>query len=280
MTKNILAPCKHSGSPPEDVVERVAELIASLHFEEQFLNSKGVSSEEYQLAMSAAIERLRGRQSASNFDRRGFLESLLAELLKRELIDELELPSYGRDTVYRLRSKGLGDVAIIQKGCPDGRHSSVAWSRPDWAEEAYLWWCCSSMTYEPFDHIRKGVNRLRSRFFSTAPDVIDGVIFHNELCGSAKRPCPKLSSAIEIDGQLVPPPCIFSMPSGGQDVDSWNWHGERTLKFPSILLGLFGIGADAAIAHTGQIGFRKKGTALSTKIIWNYGAGRSHTYRS
>jgi hypothetical protein len=53
--------------------------------------------------------------------------------------------------------------------------------------------------------VAKGVNRLRQRFFGDATDQLDGVIFHNELCGTPQRPCPKAERGIVISGKLVPP---------------------------------------------------------------------------
>ena len=274
------APCKHSGAAPADVVERVADLIVLLGGKKDFLASQGISPEEYESALHGAIEKLRGSRSASNADRRHFLVTLLKEMVTRGLIDDLQSPIYGKDTVYRLRVLGQRDIAIIQKGCPDGRHSSVAWSRPEWASEVYLWWCCSSMSNEPGVHVWKGVNRLRNRFLSDAPDAIDGVIFHNELCGTPSRPCPKSALAIEIAGQRVPPPCVFVMPSRDEDSTEWNWDGSRQLKFPSLLFQLFGIHPERSSGYTGHVGFRRRGTLVRTNVTWNYGPGRSNSHRS
>lgn len=280
MDLNKFAPCKHSGAAPEDVVERVADLIVSLGRKKDFLSSQGISQQEYESALHGALEKLRGSRSASNADRRQFLIAVLQQLLARGLINDLQSPAYGEDTVYRLRISRQRDIAIIQKGCPDGRHSSVAWSRPEWAFEAYLWWCCSSVSNEPGVHVWKGINRLRNRFFSDASDAIDGVIFHNELCGTPNRPCPKSALAVEIAGHFVPPPCLFVMPSRDEDSTEWNWEGTRKLEFPSLLFQLFGIHPERSGGHTGYVGFQRKGTMLRTNVTWNYGPGRSNSYRS
>jgi hypothetical protein len=280
MTTATAAPCRHSGSPPDTVVERVSALVASLASDEAYLASKGLSVDEYRRALPTAIERLRGSWAASNSDRRKFLITLFESMRERGLISKLEMPPYGDDTVYRLTIREFGDIAVIQKGCPDGAHSSVRWTAPKWAAETYLWWLCSSSAAEPGEHVAKGINRLRQRFFSEAPDALDGVIFHNELCGSPERPCPKASRSIAIGGLQIPPPCIYVMPEREAQCTEWNWDGLRQLHFPQVLLEMFGIDSAASAAYTGYIGFQKRGGSLRTTIASRFGPGRSTTFRS
>jgi hypothetical protein len=280
MTPAAAAPCRRAGAPPETVVERVAAIVAALASDESFLLSKGLTPDEYHRALPAAIERLRGSLAASNAGRRKFLVTVFEGMRERELISKLEMPRYGDDTVYRLTVEGLGDVAVIQKGCPDGAHSSVRWTAPEWATETYLWWLCSSTASEPGEHVAKGINRLRQRFFSEAPDTVDGVIFHNELCGSRERPCPKADRSITLDGLRTPPPCIFVMPERNSEDNEWNWDGRRQLTFPSLLLAMFGINDKVAPSYVGHVGFQKRGSSLRTTIASRFGSGRSTTFRS
>lgn len=280
MASEDIAPCRHPGAPPDAVVDRVSDVIATLASDAKFLASRGLTIQEYQHALPAAIEKLRGSQSASNADRRSFLVAFFNEMMAREKISGFEMPHYGDDTVYRLAVPGVGSVAIIQKGCPDGQHSSVNWSRPDWAAETYLWWLCSSMNYEPGVHIWKGVNRLRQRFFSDAPDSIDGIIFHNDLCGSPNRPCPKSNNAIVIEGRAVPPPCLYVMPERKDGTEEWNWRGQREVGFPRVLNALFGIQSDQSPAFTGHVGFQQHGADVRTTISCHFGPGRSTSHRS
>jgi hypothetical protein len=273
------APCRHAGAPPEAVVARVSSVIQELGSDAAFLASRGLTSAEYALALPAALESLRGSRSASTSGRRQFLRDIFQALLDQGLISGLAIPAYGDDTVYRLSIPGFGDVAVIQKGCPDGAHSSVRWSAPDWARETYLWWLCSSLVYEPGEHIAKGCNRLRQRFFSNATDSLDGVIFHNELCGSPDRPCPKASRAVSIAGTLVPPPCVYIMPEHAPDASQWNWNGGRLRAFPGVLLSLFGIDAAAEASYVGYVGFQRQHGTLRTTISSRFGPGRSTIFR-
>jgi hypothetical protein len=274
------APCRHVGAPPDSIIDKVRRVILSLGEDTSYLAGRGLSAEEYSAALPVAIEMLRGSQSASNTQRRRFLEGIFDAMRERRLISNVAVPVYGDDTVYRVTIPDFGDVAVIQKGCPDGAHSSVRWSAPEWARETYLWWLCSSLTAEPGAHLVKGVNRLRQRFFSSAPDTLDGVLFHNELCGTSHRPCPKLQNAVEIGGTLTPPPCIYVMPDREVHALEWNWNGEQRRRFPAILMSLFGISEKAAPNYVGYVGFQRKAGRLKTTIVSRFGPARSTSFRN
>ncbi|GAM50199.1 hypothetical protein NSK11_contig00144-0017 [Nocardia seriolae] len=278
------APCRHAGAPPSAVVSSVSRLITDLASEESLLGRYGLTAQEYREALPAAIEGIRGSMSASVGDRRHFLATIFEGMVESGHITALEKPTYGKDTVYRLTISGYGDIAVIQKGCPDGAHSSVRWTVPDWAKETYLWWLCDSMTYEPGEHVSKGVNRLRQRFFGDTPGTVDGVIFHNHLCGRGQRPCPKAANSAVFGGIKTPPPCIYVMPDREPhteaSADEWNWNGTQQRFFPTVLLGAFGIPAEKAPAFTGHIGFQRRAGALRTTITSRYGGIRVTTSRS
>jgi hypothetical protein len=279
------APCKHPGAPPDEVINLVVSAVKAIAADNAFLQRHGLTAQDFELALPAAIQRIRGSVAASNADRRTFLVALFRHMVAAGLAASFEIPEYGDDTIYRLRVSGIGDIAIIQKGCPDGAHSSVNWSTPDWADETYLWWLCDSLQYEPGEHVAKGVNRLRNRFFSPEyVDAVDGIIFHNATCGTAVRPCPKIARAITLDGKMVPPPCIWVMPERRNlqvpQPTEWNWNGERVRRFPALLLSTFGIDANEATLFTGHVGFLKGQRGTRTTIASRYGAGRSTNYRS
>jgi hypothetical protein len=200
------APCRHLGAPPEHLIVQVADLIQKqLSADDKYLASLGLTASEYRSALPAAIERVRGSWAASNENSRDFVEVLLSELVSQNIISDYEKPRYGSDTIYKVALRSGQKIAVIQKGCPDGSHSSTQWSRPSWAHETYLWWLCSSQRYHPGEHIWKGVGRLRQKV-SEGSDQLDGIIFYNELCGTGSRPCPKIDQAVEIEGKRYPPP--------------------------------------------------------------------------
>lgn len=273
-------PCKHRGAPPDQVIDLVARAVKALASDAAFLHRQGLTTEDFELALPAAIQRLRGSAAAGNSERRAFLTRLFQHMVSCGAIVSFDAPEYGDDTVYRLYVDGIGSVAVIQKGCPDGAHSSVAWSAPEWADETYLWWLCPSIQYEPGEHVAKGVNRLRNRFFSEEyDDTVDGVIFHNSTCGTPLRPCPKITRAIDLDGKKVPPPCVYVMPERGGG-PSWNWEGARSRRFPAVLLSAFEIDGSEAPLYTGFVGFLEGTRGTRTTISSRYGPGSSTTYRS
>jgi hypothetical protein len=261
-------------------VIKVLEILNTLGADRAFLTSKGLTPDEYRAALPLAIQKVRGSGSAQTADKRSFLRAIFDKMLEKGLISDVQDPEYGQDTVYRLTAPGFGDIAIIQKGCPDGAHSSLNWSAPEWAKETYLWWLCSSLSYEPGVHVAKGINRLRQRFFTKPLDVLDGVIFHNEMCGSSGRPCPKQGYAIEVGGQSVPPPCVFVMPRPADGVNEWNWNGRESRYFPKLLLSLFGIDQEQSPSFIGSVGFQKRGGNIRVSIGSASGPGLSTSYRS
>lgn len=275
------APCRHRGAPSEPLVEQVVGLLSSrLGRDRAYLEKHGLSPEEYAQALPAAVEKLRGRMAANNQRRRDFVEEVVNLLVETGVALHYQKPSYGDDTVYRLFLKSGSQVGLIQKGCPDGRHSSVAWSRPEWATELYLWWVCDSKTAEPGEHVWKGVTRVRGKVSASGEDQLDGLIFYNRMCGTADRPCPKMEHAVERNGLKLPPPCVYVFPhwDGGQT--GLNWRGEIKRAFPAQLLSAFGISGAQAPNFIGHVGFRLAGmTTTTTEITSRYGVAKASTAR-
>ena len=279
MGVELAAPCRHKRAAPEAVVAQVLRLIQTIDEDDAYLRSHGLSPEEFRLALPVAIEQMRGRSAASNKERRDFLALIFDHLVSSRAIDRYTVPDYGRDTVYRLSIPDIGDVAVVQKGCPDGKHSSVAWSVPDWAVETYLWWLCPSLKNEPGWHVSAGVKRLRGEFFSPRLDALDGVIFHDRTCGTDHRPCPKMGHAVRIGDVDVPPPCIWALPKRSNGPD-YNWDGGRTLRFPAILLSAFGLESPEIPFYTGHVGFKESSRGSRTTITSRFGPGKTTTSRS
>ncbi|MFI9317950.1 hypothetical protein ACIG0B_32430 [Streptomyces althioticus] len=276
------APCRHAGAPPTDVVERISRLILSLGAEEALLARHGITVEEFREALGPTIEKMRGSSSAGGGGgRKQFMRGMLRHLVSSGLVTRFEEPHHRDDTVYRLSILGMAeDVAIIQKGCPDGDHSSTRWSVPDWAGEAYLWWVCDSPKYEPGGHVHKGVQRLFKRFSDERPDQLAGVIFHNELCGGPRRLCPKREHAVTIDGRETPPPCVYVMPDRDPSVNEWNWNGGQKREFPNLLMKAFGIPEEQTAFFVGHVGYRVTGDKRKINIVSRYGLARTTSHRS
>jgi hypothetical protein len=123
------------------------------------------------------------------------------------------------------------------------------------------------------------VNRLRQRFFSAQPDTIDGIIFHNDLCGTSNRPCPKAALSVEVSGRATPPPCIYVMPERREGAVEWNWAGDRQLRFPTALFSFFGVEESRVPSYLGHVGFERRNGELRTNITARFGPARVTNYR-
>lgn len=274
------APCRHRGAPSDEMVSQVIRMLGTAIAEDRdYLAQHGLTPEEYVRALPAALESFRGSMAASNQLRRDFVLDIIGLLVETGAVESYQAPKYGEDTVYRLFLEGGKQVGVIQKGCPDGKHSSVAWGRPEWADELYLWWVCDSKAYDPGEHVWKGVNRIRGKVSVPGEDQLDGVIFYNQLCGTADRPCPKLNRAIQRNGRQMPPPCIYTFPKWEPGQNTLNWHGEAKRVFPAKLLGAFGISEAEVLNYTGYIGFRLSGASVATEVTSRYGTAKATTAR-
>lgn len=274
------APCRHHGAPPEDLINQVVNLLMNdLAKDETYLNSKGIGVGEFERALPAAIESIRGSWAASNRDRREFAERVIKHLAYSKVIKGYDIPKYGDNTIYRLMLKDGKQVGVIQKGCPDGAHSSTKWERPSWADELYLWWLCSSLKSEPGEHIWKGVARVGKKVARETDNQLDGVIFFNGLCGSPERPCPKGPRVTTKDGLMLPPPCIYVFPTWKAEQSELNWRGDETRKFPSIFLSGFNIPCSELKNYVGFVGFRISGSSVRTEITTRFGPAKGSSVR-
>lgn len=274
------APCRHRGAPPEALVNQVVRFLTQVVARDSgYLRTHGIQPGEFDLAFPAAVEKIRGSWAASNQDRRAFAHDVLEHLVTVQAIRRFDAPTYGDNTVYRLHLTDGSTVGVIQKGCPDGAHSSTRWERPDWADELYVWWLCSSLRFEPGEHVWKGVARLRQKVSREPANQLDGVIFFNSLCGSLTRPCPRAQRITTAGGRNLPPPCIYVFPTWDRQAKELNWRGDTCRVFPAVLLSAFDIGVAASRDHVGYIGFRNSPRALRTEVSARFGFAKSTSAR-
>lgn len=273
------APCRHRGAPPDDLVNQVVDFLRmKVSQDVEYLARHGLTADEYALAFSAAVERMRGSSAASNRPRREFAENIIKHLAASDQVRGYDVPRYGDDTVYRVTLTNGRQIGVIQKGCPDGAHSSTRWTRPEWADELYLWWVCSSLNMHPGEHIWKGVSRVRNKVRAEDHNQLDGFIFFNSQCGSPERPCPK-APRVAVNGADLPPPCIYVFPHWENETTDINWRGAQRRVFPAVLLSAFGIGATGAGDYVGYVGFRNTGSTVRTEITSRFGPAKATTAR-
>lgn len=260
------APCRHAGVPSEWIVERIIRLFEQdIARDSDLLKKCGLSAEEYQSAYPVAVERIRGRISATDEPKRAFVDQVLEEGVARGFFRSIKLEPSKLTKAYRVKLASGGTAAIIRKGCPDGNHTT-RWDRPSWADELYLWWLCpQSRVHEPGTSVWKGITRIRKKIASEPQNQLDGVIFFDPLCGTPERPCPKTAFALTIDGVRCPPPCIYVMPHIA-DIDNarLNWRGERKVCFPSALLATFGVPEQQHASYLGFVGYDVDGGNIKT----------------
>lgn len=272
------APCRHAGVPAEWMVERVIRLFEQdIARDPDFLKKCGLSAEEYQSAYPVAVERIRGRLSASDEPKRAFVDQILDEGVAKGLFRSARLEASELTKVYRVELASGGTVAIIRKGCPDGNHTT-RWDRPGWADELYLWWLCpQSRVHDPGTSVWKGITRIRKKIASEPRNQLDGVIFFDPLCGTPERPCPKTAFGLMLDGIRCPPPCIYVAPHvAGALSGRLNWRGERRVSFPSALLAIFGVPEAEHASYQGFVGYEVDGQNIKTiRVTNNYGGGRT-----
>ena len=274
------APCRHRGAPSEHLVDQVVDLLQNVVVkDEAYLRSKGLTCNEFSSAFPAAVERIRGSWAASNRDRRDFAELVVRHLAETGAVRGYSVPRYGDSTVYRLVLNSGKQIGLIQKGCPDGAHSSTRWERPPWADELYLWWLCSSLNSEPGEHVWKGVGRVRKKVAQETHNQLDGIIFYNSMCGTAERPCPKTSRVTTTSGVELPPPCIYVFPTWTKTEGDMNWRGTLEREFPSVLLAGFGIQGDDWKNYVGHVGFRLSGRGVKTEITTSFGSTKASSAR-
>jgi hypothetical protein len=260
------------------MVERVIRLFEQeIACDPDFLRKCGLSSEEYRSAYPVAVERIRGRISASDEPKRAFVDQILDEGVAKGVFRSARLEPSELTKVYRVELASGGTAAIIRKGCPDGNHTT-RWDRPGWADELYLWWLCpQSRVHEPGTSVWKGITRIRKKLASEPRNQLDGVIFFDPLCGTPERPCPKAAFGLTVDGVRCPPPCIYVIPHvAGSQGGRLNWRGERKVSFPSALLATFEVPEAQRGSYLGFVGYDVDGQNIKTiRITNNYGGGRT-----
>ena len=274
------APCRHSGAPPEDLVNQVVQLLSrAVPNDVDFLRANGLGRDEFERAFPAAIEKIRGSKAASNRESRRVVELTIKHLADSGAISSYHVPKKGESTVYRLCLRNGRQIGVIQKGCPDGAHSSTAWERPGWADELYLWWACDSLKFEPGEHIWKGVTRVRKKVAEEPSNQLDGVIFFNHLCGSPERLCPKAGRVTLASGLELPPPCVYVFPTWKRGEEELNWRGQDVREFPRELMSAFGVEGSGWKDNVGYVGFRVSGRNVKTEITARYGAAKASSVR-
>jgi hypothetical protein len=271
------SPCRHADAPSDWIIERIVRLLESdIPLQAEFLGRFGLTPEEYQTGYRVAIERVRGRISASDKFKKSFVRKIFEAGLQNGQFSSVTLEEGSMTKVYRVQLASGKTVGVIRKGCPDGNHTT-RWEKPLWAEELYLWWLCpESRVHEPGESVWKGVARIKKKLLAEPQNRLDGVIFFDESCGTVVRPCPKRAYALVLGEVRLPPPCIYILPGDlNASVGRLNWNGGRNMDFPRALLSVFGVPPDSTPDYAGFVGVEVLNSGIrQVRISSNYGEGR------
>ncbi len=162
----------------------------------------------------AAIERLRGQQAATTKKKRIFVEAVFDKLKDVGKISEWVFEGSADRHDYKVILPD-GWVSIVEtKGCLDGNNTNI-FERPQNADEFIIWSLCQNPGADPGHNAWSGIHTRLSAEIISRKQQVDGLIIWDMLCGTAARPCPKITGKrkmISIRKMNVPPPCIYLFP--------------------------------------------------------------------
>lgn len=198
--------------------KRVDRYVEELKLEAHKIGSHGLSPQEFYDSgfFRAALERLRGQNSAKMSEKRDFVKRVLNYMQDRGFIaDWSQAGSQNRYDYDIVFSDGRA-AAIELKGCMDGNNTTI-FERPNHAQEFVVWSVCANKLSNMARNAWSGIHTRLSAQIIEQNIHVDGVIVWDWICGSRERPCPKLRSEIvqpiKIGPFELPPPCIYVFPA-------------------------------------------------------------------
>lgn len=196
---------------------RINKYAEDLRAAAHTIGAHGLTNEDFVSSglFRAAIERIRGQQSASMGPKREFLDEVLGHLKRGGFIKDYQFTGAGDRHDYHVIL--LDDrVSVFEaKGCLDGNNTTI-WTRPESADEFVIWSLCQNAGADPAKNAWSGIHtRLGGRIVAQS-ERVDGLVIWDMVCGTIGRPCPKLlepGRLVTLDrGREVPPPCLYLFP--------------------------------------------------------------------
>lgn len=262
---------------PEALMKQVEIYADELMLSAHSIGSHGLTDKDFYSSgiLEGAIEKLRGRKSATMTEKRDFIRLILNHLQDIGEISEWEPAGGNSRHDYEVKLPDSTVIAIEAKGCLDGNNTTI-WERPPNANEFVIWSICQNKSSDIAHNVWSGINTRLGPTVITRKEVVDGVIMWDFLCGTADRPCPKLllgqSKTTDIGQHSVPPPCIYILPATVPEP----YHNPEPpvrkledVKFLSILNKAFG--GDASGVHSVGIAIKQSAERRQrkTKIVRN-----------
>lgn len=191
------------------------------------------------------IERLRGSHAATMTTKKEFVAKVLDILKCKKHISDWSFEGSSERHDYQVTLLDSTKIVIETKGCLDGNNTNI-FQRPSNADEFYIWSLCQNPGSDPGHNVWSGIHTRLGAEIIHRREKIDGLILWDMLCGSKNKPCPKLTREskhnFEVDGQYMPPPCIYIFPKTIPDArnnPSPNLQTIENFRFPSLLLEIF-----------------------------------------
>jgi len=163
----------------------------------------------------AAIERIRGTQSASTTEKRDFMALILDHMKSEGAIADWDFTGAADRHDYQIKFDDGWLCVVEAKGCLDGNNTNI-FERPANADEFLIWSLCQNSGSDPRHNAWSGIHTRLGAEIIHRQQRVDGLVVWDMLCGTKGRPCPKLDSEGKVtqlsDGRFVPPPCLFLFP--------------------------------------------------------------------
>lgn len=197
---------------------QIVDLAEVLKSQAHLLGDHGLSEYDFYNSglFRGAIERIRGQYAATMKAKRAFVQTVLNHMTAKGFIaDWTDAGNQNRhDYAVTLNS---GRVAAIElKGCLDGNNTNI-FTRPPHAHEFVLWSVCSNPGANPRHNVWSGIHTRLSAEIIDRQQRVDGLIVWDWICGTAGRPCPKLSATpkrvTEVGTYRLSPPCLYLFPA-------------------------------------------------------------------
>ncbi|MTE02127.1 hypothetical protein GIY56_17700 [Paracoccus sp. YIM 132242] len=214
-------PCS-SNLALQQQIEEFAEALATQSHQ---LGAHGLDEAAFYESgiLRGAIERLRGRYSADTREKRAFVRLVLNHMQDRGFITSYDDTRSANRHDYLVVMPSGAVCAIALKGCLDGNNTNI-FERPAEASEFVLWSICTNPGSDPRHNVWSGIHTRLSAEIIERGQQVDGLVVWDWLCGTARRPCPKLAHAGAPDQRLtevgqyrLTPPCIYLFPSAIPD---------------------------------------------------------------
>ncbi|WP_428407923.1 hypothetical protein [Hyphococcus sp.] len=199
--------------------KKVDEYVEHLKLHAHEIGGHELSDQEFYDSgfFRAAMERIRGQNSAKMREKREFVQHVLNYLQDRSFIEDWSPAGSQNRYDYDVTFSDGRNAAIELKGCMDGNNTTI-FERPNHAQEFLVWSVCANKLSNMARNAWSGLHTRLSAQIIENNIKVDGVIIWDWICGSRERPCPKLrdpnfGNRIQIGPYNLPPPCIYILPA-------------------------------------------------------------------